>query len=104
MTNMITWSVHGADTSATLASAVYLTELRNWAAQLDDALPIFFDTSPWEDLVPAAQVADLIAELETLQAKADPQTGAPADALAIINAMLQVARAALAAGRDIEIE
>ena len=101
---MITWSVAGQPTSRTVASATTLTALRNWAAQLDDACPVFFDTSPWEGLVAADDVAALIAELETMQAKADPRTGAPANALAIINTMLAVARDARAVGAGIEIE
>lgn len=99
---MISWTTTGL--SRTVGSAVYLTELRNWAAQLDEDCPVFFATSPWEDLVPADHVADLIEELETLLARANPEEGAPEDAATLLRSMLEVARAARNAHAGIEIE
>ncbi|MBU0608453.1 MAG: hypothetical protein KKI08_11245 [Armatimonadetes bacterium] len=70
---------------------------------MDDEFTIFFDTSPWEGTVSAQHVAGPIAELETMRAKADPRHVFSDDALYIISAMLEVARAALPAGQGIEV-
>ena len=97
---MITWFVEGTEEGEEICKASEMEGLRNWAAGLDDALPLFFDIVPWEDTVPARKVPQLTAEIDIMLAKVD---AAPEWTTQRLRAMRTVAQRAMRAGGGIAI-
>ena len=97
---MITWFIEGTEEGEEICKASEMEGLRNWAAALDDDLPLFFDLVPWEDLVPAAKVPQLAAEIDIMLSRTD---AAPEWTVQRLRAMRTVAQRARRAGRGVAI-
>ena len=101
---MIGWHIDGTEEGEDVGKAIEITAVRNWAAQLDDPLTVFFDTSPWDDTVPANRVPALVSELALLEThlQVAPDTF-PRGLEFIVTTMLRLARRAAALQRAIII-
>jgi len=97
---MIAWFIEGTEEGEEICKASEMEGLRNWAAGLDDDLPLFFELVPWEDKVPATKVPQLTAEIDIMLAKTDAALEWTVQRL---RAMRTVAGRAMRAGRGIII-
>jgi hypothetical protein len=101
---MLTWSIANTTEASDVGKAIEVTAIRNWAAQLDDPLPLFFDLSPWDDTVPVNNVPQLVAELFLMETKMTlAGDGFPTGLEFIITTMLRLARRAAVLNRAIII-
>ena len=99
---MVTWAVANTTEAADVGKSVEITAVRNWAAQLDDDFPHFFDLNPWEDVVPAGSVPALVSELVVMETRMR-QGGFPVGLELIVTTMLRMARRAAALQRALVI-
>jgi len=99
---MITWHVEGADDGADLCSYTFMTDVLNWAADAAEAggfaCPTLLKQSPWEGGWSADQARALADELALLLAGE-----APTNYRGVLESMQEVAAAAMAARRGVEI-
>jgi len=97
---MITWFIEGTEEGEEICKASEMEGLRNWAAGLDDDLPLFFDLVPWEDTVPAEKLPQLTGEIDIMLTKTD---AAPEWTAQRLRAMRAVTQRAARTGRGIVI-